>query len=73
MGAKSKFKIRDRIKPSEHGIRKGIFPREKNRNRGGTVKGFSRDDKCVRVQWDGTKGQTSYWHGYLDVIGEKKL
>ena len=58
----------DRVRLSQEG--QALHPYLPQRDRLGTVRGYSRDGACVWVLWDGLKTSTAYHHDFLDVITE---
>jgi hypothetical protein len=67
-GARARFAFAGRVRFSPTGLEElGAFAKTAvNADRRGTVIGFSRDDRCVYVRWDGRASRESLFHGFLD-------
>lgn len=63
------FPIGSRVRVSEEGFDNWVFG-DKYRYRIGTVRGRSRNPRCVSVTWDGIKNSQSVHASYLELFKE---
>ncbi len=66
--ARSRFKVGDRVKISDEGMRNLQF----SMHRVGTVTGFGHDTEVVRVRKDGNKTSSAYHFTFWKKIYPKK-
>lgn len=63
--ARDHFSIGDRVQSSDYAIQCNINRRKRVQ---GTVVGFSKDPRCMRVRRDSVKHGSTYYHGFWERI-----
>lgn len=58
-----KFKVGQRVRPSEYGIGRNLFPKTRHNQTGVVVKVDEWNSPTVR--WEGRKGASSYFSGFI--------
>lgn len=68
--SKTKFRPGQRVRPSKHGIESNIFPKTRH-HQTGVVVSVDRWN-CPTVRWEGRKGMSSYFSGFIAPDRRKK-
>lgn len=64
------FRIGQRVRPSDYGIERNLFPRHKHNQSGVVTKVDSFG--CPTVKWDSRKTASGYYYGFIAADRRRK-